>query len=47
MQTPTLSLATRSPDLEDLIEKARGYIHAANRDPVGACFQIELPVQAS
>ncbi|MHB2010001.1 MAG: site-specific integrase [Acidobacteriaceae bacterium] len=29
MQTPTLSLATRSPDLEDLIEKTRGYIHAA------------------
>jgi len=29
MQTPTLALATRSPDLEDLIEKARGYIHAA------------------
>jgi integrase len=29
MQTPTLSLAARSPDLEDLIEKARGYIRAA------------------
>jgi integrase len=29
MQTPTLSLAVLSPDLEDLIEKARGYIHAA------------------
>jgi integrase len=29
MQTPTLSLATRSPDLEELIEKARAYIHAA------------------
>jgi integrase len=29
MQTPTLSLAARSPDLEDLIEKARSYIHAA------------------
>jgi len=29
MQTPTLSLAARSPDLEDLIEKARAYIHAA------------------
>jgi signal transduction histidine kinase len=23
-----------------------GMIHAANRDPVGACFQIELPVRA-
>jgi integrase len=29
MQTPTLSLATRSPGLEDLIEKTRAYIHAA------------------
>jgi site-specific recombinase XerD len=29
MQTTTLSLAARSPDLEDLIEKARAYIHAA------------------
>lgn len=29
MQTPTPSLATRSPDLQDLIEKARAYIHAA------------------
>jgi len=29
MQTPTLSLVVPSPDLEDLIEKARGYIHAA------------------
>ncbi|WP_162601519.1 sensor histidine kinase [Occallatibacter savannae] len=27
-----------------LIEAAGGVIHAANRDPVGACFQIELPV---
>jgi signal transduction histidine kinase len=30
-----------------VVETAGGYIHAANRDPVGACFQIELPVQAS
>jgi integrase len=29
MQPPTLSLAVRSPGLEDLIEKARSYIHAA------------------
>ena len=29
MQTPTLSLAVRSPGLEELIEKARSYIHAA------------------
>ena len=29
MQTPTLSLAVRSPGLEDLIEKAHSYIQAA------------------
>jgi len=29
MQPPTFSLATRSPGLEELIEKARSYIHAA------------------
>jgi len=29
MQTPTPSLATRSPGLEDLIERARAYIHVA------------------
>jgi signal transduction histidine kinase len=28
-----------------IVEAAGGMIHAANRDPVGACFQIELPVQ--
>ncbi|HEY1578390.1 MAG TPA: sensor histidine kinase [Terracidiphilus sp.] len=28
-----------------LLEAAGGLIHAANRDPVGACFQIELPIQ--
>lgn len=27
-----------------LVVAAGGAIHAANRDPVGACFQIELPV---
>jgi signal transduction histidine kinase len=27
-----------------IVEAAGGLIHAANRDPVGACFQIELPV---
>ncbi len=27
-----------------LVEAAGGCIHAANRDPVGACIQIELPV---
>lgn len=27
-----------------IVETAGGRIHAANRDPVGACFQIELPV---
>jgi signal transduction histidine kinase len=30
-----------------IVEAAGGMIHAANRDPVGACFQIELPVQAA
>ena len=28
-----------------LVEQAGGRIHAANRDPVGACIQIELPVR--
>jgi signal transduction histidine kinase len=30
-----------------IVEAAGGAIHAANRDPVGACFQIELPLQIS
>jgi signal transduction histidine kinase len=30
-----------------IVEAAGGTIHAANRDPVGACFQIELPLQMS
>jgi signal transduction histidine kinase len=30
-----------------IVEAAGGRIHAANRDPSGACFQIELPVRAS
>jgi signal transduction histidine kinase len=30
-----------------LIQAAGGTIHAANRDPAGACFQIELPVRTS
>ena len=29
-----------------IVEAAGGKIHAANRDPAGACFQIELPVRA-
>jgi signal transduction histidine kinase len=29
-----------------LVEAAGGRIHAASRDPVGACFQMELPVRA-
>ncbi len=29
-----------------IVEAAGGAIHAANRDPVGACFQIELPLQS-
>ena len=28
-----------------IIEAAGGRIHVANRDPMGACFQIELPVR--
>ena len=28
-----------------IVEAAGGRIHAANRDPWGACFQIELPVR--
>jgi signal transduction histidine kinase len=28
-----------------IVEAAGGAIHAANRDPVGACVQIELPVR--
>jgi len=30
-----------------LVESAGGAFHAANRDTVGACFQIELPVSKS
>jgi signal transduction histidine kinase len=30
-----------------IIESAGGEIHAANRDPLGACFQIELPVRSA
>lgn len=30
-----------------IVENAGGTIHAANRDPVGACIQIELPVSNS
>ena len=30
-----------------IVEAAGGMIHAANRDPVGACFQIELPAQTA
>jgi signal transduction histidine kinase len=30
-----------------IVEAAGGTIHAANRDPVGACFQIELPIQTA
>ncbi len=29
-----------------IVEAAGGRIHAANRDPAGACLQIELPVRA-
>lgn len=30
-----------------IVEAAGGTIHVANRDPVGACFQIQLPVARS
>lgn len=30
-----------------ILESAGGHIRAANRDPSGACFQIELPVRTS
>jgi signal transduction histidine kinase len=30
-----------------IVEAAGGMIHAANRDPVGTCFQIELPVRTA
>ena len=30
-----------------IVEAAGGMIHAANRDPVGACFQIELPLHTA
>jgi signal transduction histidine kinase len=30
-----------------IVQSAGGQIRAANRDPFGACFQIELPVRAS
>ena len=31
--------------VRSIVETAGGSIHAANRDPVGACFQIELPAR--
>lgn len=30
-----------------IVEAAGGKIHAANRDPVGACIQIELPIHTT
>lgn len=30
-----------------IVEAAGGRVHAANRDPSGACFQIELPVRTA
>lgn len=30
-----------------IVEAAGGHVHAANRDPSGACFQIELPVRTA
>lgn len=31
--------------VRSIVESAGGSVHAANRDPVGACFQIELPAR--
>lgn len=33
--------------VRSIVEAAGGRVHAANRDPTGACFQIELPVRTS
>jgi signal transduction histidine kinase len=33
--------------VRSIIESAGGAIRAANRDPAGACFQIELPVRGA
>ncbi|MFZ0745368.1 MAG: sensor histidine kinase [Terracidiphilus sp.] len=33
--------------VRSIVETAGGRIHAANRDPSGSCFQIELPVRSS
>lgn len=33
------------PITRSIVEAAGGQIHAASRDPSGACFQIELPVR--
>ena len=42
MQPPTLSLAMRSPGLEDLIERARSYIHAAKAPATLRAYQTEF-----
>jgi integrase len=42
MQSPTLSLAVRSPDLEDLIEKARGNIRAAKSSATLRAYRTDF-----
>jgi hypothetical protein len=42
MQTPTLSLAARSPDLEDLIEKVRSYIHSAKSSATLRAYRTDF-----
>lgn len=43
--TPTMHRGLGLAITRSLIEAAGGRIHAANRDPAGTCFQIELPLR--
>ncbi|MGB9077369.1 MAG: ATP-binding protein [Terracidiphilus sp.] len=42
---PAMRRGLGLPITRSLVEAAGGHIHAANRDPLGACFQIELPLR--
>jgi site-specific recombinase XerD len=42
MQLATYSLATRAPDLEHLIEKARAYIHAAKSPAILRAYRTDF-----
>lgn len=44
---PTIHRGLGLAITRSLVEAAGGHMHAANRDPVGACFQIELPLRAA